>query len=195
MKTTEIVCKHCNQTFVARQAEVNRGNAIYCSQQCNAAHQLIIRADNLATHKCKHCGDKFMSHSKYSKYCSQSCKLKNYRVKKKSTNMYDSQLEDTIREYSCEICNWNECTRDVHHIIPVAKGGKSIYTNLISLCPNHHKMADLKLLSQDYLLKIVKYRTISSSLSLLLSKIAIKEQDANLVIKEIKTPPVVSEPS
>lgn len=170
-------CKFCNTIFKADKREINRGNALFCSLSCASSYNSSLRSTIL--HICKHCGRDFNSQSNYSRYCSKSCKLKNYRLNKKSGNSYDQELELVLRSYPCEICSWNECTRDVHHIIPVSKGGKNLLTNLITLCPNHHIMADKGLLSQDYLLKIAKSRTISSSLEALLIKIRSKEQDAN----------------
>lgn len=194
MKSNRI-CKHCNNTFLAENREINRGNAHYCSISC------ATTANNLNDFKasfnlnCKHCSSKFIAKDKDAKYCSSSCKQKNYRLKKKSGNTHDRKLEKTLKDYPCEICNWNEAPRDVHHIIPVSKNGKTHIDNLIVLCPNHHRMVHYNLFSQDYLLKVIKSRTISSSLESLLIKIRSKEQDANLVIKETIIPPVVSEPS
>lgn len=177
-------CKHCNCKFLADSREVNRGNAKFCSLTCAAAYNNSNRNNSKYELICKHCSISFKSISNNSKYCSNLCKQKNYRLKKKSGNIYDYKLEKIIQQYPCEICSWKEASRDSHHITPVSKGGKSTIDNLISLCPNHHRMAHYNLFSQDYLLKIVKSRTISSSLESLLNLIKSKEQDANLVIKE-----------
>jgi len=172
-------CKQCNVLFLADIREIKRGNAKFCSITCGAIYNNTQREQNLNDLICKHCSNSFKSSSLFTKYCSQSCKLKNYRFKKKSGNIYDRQLEILIKEYPCEICNWDEAQRDAHHIIHVSKGGKSIIENLISVCPNHHRMIHSNLLSQDYLYQIAKSRTISSSLESLLIKIKSKEQDAN----------------
>lgn len=172
-------CKQCNVLFLADTRELNRGNAKFCSITCGISYNNTKREQNSNNLICKHYANTFKSSSLIAKYCSQSCKLKNYRIKKKSGNIYDRQLETLIKEYSCEICGWNLASRDAHHIIHVSKGGKSIIENLISVCPNHHRMIHSNLLSQDYLCQIAKSRTISSSLESLLIKIKSKEQDAN----------------
>ena len=172
-------CKHCESSFLADTRELNRGNAKFCSLTCCALYNNTQRELNQNDLICKHCSNTFKSSSLIAKYCSQSCKLKNYRLKKKSGNIYDRQLEILIKKYPCEVCGWDTASRDAHHIIHVSKGGKSIVENLISICPNHHRMIHSNLLSQDYLCQIVKSRTISSSLESLLIKIKSKEQDAN----------------
>jgi predicted HNH restriction endonuclease len=48
----------------------------------------------------------------------------------------------------CEVCGWkidkvlgtNGDGLEIHHIIPVSKGGKDTMDNTIVLCPNHHKI-------------------------------------------------------
>lgn len=68
-----------------------------------------------------------------------------------------------FKNLPCELCGWKEASRDLHHIIPVSSGGKNETNNLISVCPNHHRMIHKNLISKDTLLKCVEYRTISSS--------------------------------
>lgn len=175
---TERNCKNCNKSFLAENREINRGYGLFCTQSCATSYNNNVISLNVnISNICKHCGLSFKS-NKIVKYCSYSCKQKNYRFKRKSGNIYDTQLTLLLKEYPCEICNWKEASRDVHHIIPVSENGKTILENLISVCPNHHRMIHNNLFSQDYLLKIVKSRTISSSLESLLIKIKSKEQDA-----------------
>ncbi len=74
---------------------------------------------------------------------------------------------------SCAICGWSLSSRavkykyrkdgvhlhqrgcEMHHILPVSEGGKDEFENLILLCPNHHKEADLGLISIEYLKSLV----------------------------------------
>lgn len=41
-------------------------------------------------------------------------------------------------EYKCKICGGTE-ELEVHHIIPLSRGGTNKKTNLITLCIKHHK--------------------------------------------------------
>ena len=52
---------------------------------------------------------------------------------------------------SCMICDWKETSCDVHHIIARKDNGPNSIYNAIVLCPNHHKLADMDLISKEYL--------------------------------------------
>ena len=168
-------CEECNKEFQCDTRESNRGNGKLCSLTCVAIRSNKVR--KTYQHKCTVCKREYTSKAIHTKYCSSACKSKSYRLKKKANNNYGSLLNKEISKYPCEICKWNLTSRDVHHIIPVSKNGKDEINNLISLCPNHHRMVHRNFFSKDYLLKIVKSRTISSSLQILINKIN-KEQDA-----------------
>jgi hypothetical protein len=59
----------------------------------------------------------------------------------------------------CEIpgCTWNYGVQK-HRILPGRDGGKYVLGNVISLCPNHHYLADRDVISQDELYRIVVER-------------------------------------
>lgn len=160
MKTTT-ECQTCKKSFEAENRELNRGNAKYCSLSCagKAPKQLQFKTI------CKHCGKEFQSASRSARYCSISCKQKYYRFKSKGDKSMKSFNKD-FKDIPCEICNWKETTRDLHHIIHVSKGGKNTKDNLISVCPNHHRMIHNNLISENTLFKYIEYRTISSSYEL-----------------------------
>ena len=160
MKTVNKICKECDNSFDALLKEHNRGNANFCSISC--AMKNSNRQRKQINKICKHCGRDFQSTNINAKYCSQSCKQKNYRLTSKHILGKEKQLIDNIRKEPCSICNWTESSRDVHHIVPVSKGGKNVESNLISLCPNHHRMVHNNLISENDLYKAIEFRTISS---------------------------------
>jgi len=48
--------------------------------------------------------------------------------------------------FMCAVCGWTAPPElstliEVHHIVPVSKGGSNKRSNLILLCPNHHRVA------------------------------------------------------
>lgn len=138
-------CLYCKSDFEADTKEINRGNAKYCSLKCSGANS--YKNINPVQHQCKHCGNQFYSKSKTTKYCSTSCKQKNYTFKSKG----DFSMKTFARKMQslpCQICGWEEATRDLHHIIPVSKGGKNVENNIIAVCPNHHRMIHSKLISE-----------------------------------------------
>lgn len=153
-------CKYCSNTFDCDIREHNRGNGEFCSLSCVAKYSNENK--ELLTLPCKHCGISFNTVSKNAKYCSRSCKQKNYRSTSKHMDRNQRTLMGKIRKLPCAICDWKETVRDVHHILPISEGGKNEESNLISLCPNHHRMAHRDLISQNDLLKAIENRTISS---------------------------------
>lgn len=160
MSTILKACVECNVEFKCSLREHNRGNGKFCSLSCAAK----CRNKNIPilTKLCGHCGKSYETTSKYSKVCSFLCKQKNYRSKRNNQSKNERELLESLRELPCTICGWNETIRDVHHIIPVSKGGKNELSNLITLCPNHHRMADKNLISEDSLRQAIESRTISS---------------------------------
>ena len=53
----------------------------------------------------------------------------------------------------CKICGWN-ISIDIHHIIPLSDNGTNKEENLISLCPNHHRMVHRGLIDLEDLKKM-----------------------------------------
>jgi len=157
----EVICKECGKAFMADSREINRGHAQFCSISC----AIKYRNKTNPYHKriCVQCGKEFESKSTKVKYCCKSCKYKYYRSLMKTELNDTKKLQDILKELPCENCGWNIGPRDVHHIIPVSEGGKNEFDNLITLCPNCHRLAHRNLLSKDKLIALVNLRTISSS--------------------------------
>jgi hypothetical protein len=149
-------CKQCNITFEADSREINRGNAKYCSLSCAAKNQR--KNAKLYEKTCLGCNNIFKAKYSEAKYCSQSCKLKVYRRLQKSKEASIATFYRILTDTPCEICGWNETNRDLHHIIPVSQGGKTTLDNIVSLCPNHHRMAHKDMLSREELLTAIKPR-------------------------------------
>ena len=66
---------------------------------------------------------------------------------------------DALSPPYCEIpaCEWTYNFQR-HRIVPGRDGGKYKLGNVISVCPNHHAMADDGALPAEYLLEIVRDR-------------------------------------
>lgn len=162
MKSTTVArnCQVCAAPFNAPIKEVKRGNARYCSLSCAATGNNRFRqANQKFEHLCEHCGSGFNSMISTAKYCSTHCKQKGtYRKRHRGES-----IPSFLYKLPCAICGWSDTVRDVHHIVALANGGADAVTNLITLCPNHHRMADRNLISQDKLFELVKLRTMSST--------------------------------
>ena len=147
-KTIEKQCLTCNKTFTAALSEHNRGNAKYCSISCGKQNKTYVRNINST---CVYCSNDFIAHSFDAKYCSKTCKSKNYRKLQVTKEHGTKHLQRVLGHLPCEIpeCGWKEATRDIHHLVAVTNGGKNTLDNVIVVCPNHHRMFHHNLISKE----------------------------------------------
>lgn len=148
-------CKNCGKKFEAENRELNRGNARFCSISCGTTHS--NRQLTKQEYTCLVCNTSFKAIAP-AKYCSSACKSKNYRQKQVTEQFSTRALQTLFKNLPCEICGWKEATRDIHHIIPVSKGGKNTLCNIIVVCPNHHRMIHRDLVSQEAIFQALKSR-------------------------------------
>lgn len=127
-------CKVCGQAITERTSN----NTLYCSAKCARKAESKQNTPRIA-HRAK-------------------------RVNKVSQHIYDAY------NHRCAICGWRATEElikvrggvqrsygnEIHHIQPVSKGGGESADNLILLCPNHHKQADLGIIKQDYLKSLTR---------------------------------------
>ncbi len=128
------------------------------------------------TKKCSVCGKEFSNRGHRAKYCSPKCgriaeKAKRMPTIAKRAQARNKYNKDVIYAYDqkCAICGWQISEQlieakgrtqyahgnEIHHITPISEGGTNEFGNLILLCPNHHKMADLGLIERDRLYSLV----------------------------------------
>lgn len=135
----------------------------------------------MATTKvCKECGKVFTAERGNRKYCSETCSrlwnakqsytLNPEKIKKR--NAKNSIYYPLIALYGgkCALCGWRATAElvtvkgrtqyaygnELHHIDAVEDGGETTAENLILLCPNHHKQANLGLISKEELRQHLK---------------------------------------
>ena len=154
-------CEFCHNKFMADSRELNRGNAKFCSLSCAAKSR--NKNKSLKHCKCIVCNNEFLSINPKAKYCSNKCKGRHYRQLIATEQNGTRKLQKILLTLPCANCGWNIGPRDVHHILPACKGGKNEMDNLITLCPNCHRLAHRNLLSEDKLKELIYLRTISSS--------------------------------
>jgi hypothetical protein len=108
------------------------------------------------------------SASKCEKCCRRINENSLNRIKERKQKLSSVRKEILLAYNSCcVICGWKIIPKncngkylhqsgcDIHHIIPVREGGKDVFENCILLCPNHHKEADLGIITKDILLSYI----------------------------------------
>lgn len=177
----EVECEHCGKTFMKKRNQYVKTPRHFCSRNCaNQSRSELLKKTKEKKENwgvpvvCQGCGETF--HVKpyqvdKRKYCSRQCvfsarygvytprnkdisgaknpNYKNNGNRKNAKDVYQRHFES-----KCMICGWDTFV-DIHHITPVRKGGKNELTNLIALCPNHHRMADMGMISPDELRTII----------------------------------------
>ena len=96
---------------------------------------------------CKNCNKKILNPTYNQIYCCSECREEDYDKK----NIQRRKVK------GCEICGfWKFIER--HHIIKQIDWGSNGSSNLVYLCPNHHKMADSFRYGNEFL-KLIKKKT------------------------------------
>ena len=126
--------------------------------------------------KCDICGKPIPDTrtSNATRYCSGKCarKAEASQSMKRITNRAKNINKVAHAVYEaynakCALCGWQATEEtiavngkiqyahgnEIHHITPLRDGGEETSDNLILLCPNHHKQADLGLITKEELRK------------------------------------------
>lgn len=127
---------------------------------------------------CTVCGKELPSNAGNNrKYCSEACIRKHEshkygeRIANRAGNINKvAHLVYKAYECKCALCGWQATAdivtykgkiqyahgNEIHHITQISDGGEENPHNIILLCPNHHKQADLGLISTEELRKHTK---------------------------------------
>jgi 5-methylcytosine-specific restriction endonuclease McrA len=90
---------------------------------------------------CKGCQKLKYLHAKgYCEYCYNKTFYTEYS-RFASRKQYSGITKETFDQLDkrCLICGFDKIV-DIHHLVERSKGGSNELSNLIMLCPNHHKM-------------------------------------------------------
>lgn len=178
----DLICPQCGKTFYRTPSERKLNNN-YCSRTCanQAQSRTLQDIPSLRTSQgvemhCLTCGIAFYvkpHRVTKAKYCSRACfhaarfgesrpAPTNNVAGSNNPNFRGTSNLVTARENGrkylgneCMICGWDEVI-DIHHIVPRRHRGTNAIDNLIVLCPNHHRLADLSRISTDELLSITR---------------------------------------
>lgn len=170
----DVRCQQCDK-IIERRWQHELKTAKFCGNECKLAYQKIHPTNDHGKRKtgeCIVCGEKFFyweSVRPDARYCCYKCKASDHgrlvRGKNGGRWVGNERGKVSMRNLAtrwlpqeCAICGWHEATCDAHHIV---KNVQEI-TNMIILCPNHHRKADEGLIPKDYLFKLwsIKYSSL-----------------------------------
>jgi hypothetical protein len=60
-------------------------------------------------------------------------------------------IKSQLRKSGCEICGWDKAECDVHRVIYGCDGGEYVSDNVLTLCPNCHRLMHRGLLKNESL--------------------------------------------
>ena len=129
---TERACAVCGELIPLTRPG---NNTKYCSLKCLRASEKLSRIDYIKTRTARR---QKIAYDVYAAY-KHKCALCGWQV--------TSELLKLKGKWQYAYGN------EIHHIIPVQEGGTDNWDNVILLCPNHHKAADLGLIDQETLRK------------------------------------------
>lgn len=144
-------CPVCGKSFETWQSHDRRTCG---SNECYRKWQGLTtaaRGRNRVAVQCAQCGKtiwKWPSQVKERNFCNRLCLAAKFPKQAALNGRWKGGMWRFVREqvlirdnYRCSICGFDFHVQ-VHHITPVAEGGNNDFPNLITLCPNHHVMAD-----------------------------------------------------
>lgn len=152
-------CGICGKTFEVTPAMVDIRKTCG-NDECYRKWQGLTtsaRGQNKQKIHCDYCDNplwRFPSQIKKYNFCNRFCQAQHHSALFNGPNAGNWNGGDKkywkkhamIRDnHRCVICGF-DIIINVHHIIPKIKGGTNYLDNLITLCPNHHKMADLEII-------------------------------------------------
>ena len=160
----ERACQFCGKTFSGTAAAM-RGR-VYCSSACRDEERrqctgaLSQSYTPRITVACATCGAPVSVTpgrlgARFDQYCSPECGRDGQRRKLKGRQKEASHwrtLAKRVYGSRCVVCGFDPIV-EVHHLQPRSQGGSDEIENLVPVCPNHHAMAHLGLLSVEELVK------------------------------------------
>lgn len=151
-------CSHCANTYNSKPYKA-RQSKHYCSWSCKVAAMTCT-----ASRPCAMCGELVVGKpSRLSRYngrtfCSRKCQGI-WRTCNANRPRFVTKISTMQRELhgtSCKLCGFAKYV-EYAHMIPVSEGGTIRPSNIVALCPNHHKLYDLGLLDEIEVQKLLEF--------------------------------------
>jgi hypothetical protein len=157
----DCVCNKCGQTFSKEllkgewaKIEKKQEGRIYCSKKCANSRNISPEQRKLASefqsilkdYICISCSLSFKGKIKSGRLvkCKECRKPRVVKDNVKTILDYSKRTVAKIikrAKLKCAMCNWDETSLDIHHIIERKNGGTNDMNNLIAICPNCHRKA------------------------------------------------------
>ena len=178
-KYVNTTCFCCKKNIIKNTKEISESGFSYCSRSCAAIINNTKHQKRYPEKKCKntHCNNMIVCSRTYCKECFTTF-MKNHGVQKATlaelfhkrtgSNRYSEvrhyarkTYEKSNRPQCCAICGYSKYI-EIHHIKSISSfpidtpiDVVNDLSNLIALCPNHHKEIDKGIISEQEIKKII----------------------------------------
>lgn len=177
-KRVTLTCKVCGKKFEVVTSLVEKRKT--CSRKCMGVWESRIpRTKSWKTMNCEVCGKEFHYYPRPKsrrRYCSSKCMgigwslfcAQRRKIRFEEIPENGKQRRKHMRKHlkelggdTCELCGWKEASVDICHIIPRKDGGETVLSNIVFLCPNHHRMYDEGLIQREHLAALARKRQLA----------------------------------
>lgn len=164
-----MICIRCE-----KEHDGTFGSGRFCSNKCSKSRVHSIETKSKISKKlagrtiglipeniCTKCGSSFQKKlRKDRKVLCSDCGRKRVSIRTGEDFLLSDLSTRTITKIfkrakiGCSICGWDESTGDTHHIIEKKNGGNESLSNLVYVCPNHHRIIHSeKTFTKEFLLE------------------------------------------
>jgi 5-methylcytosine-specific restriction endonuclease McrA len=145
LATAKYQCRICSAEF-----NDNGGSNFYCSMSCRNK-SMQRRLEKICPVCTKTFSDRprsIISRATCSRACGQKLRAahRGPNFKRRSATLLKNAA--AIYGRSCKVCGFDRLI-EYAHIIPASKGGDIRPSNILPLCPNHHRLFDKGLLTNQ----------------------------------------------
>lgn len=142
-----LTCCGCSGVFTRYTSAVRNPERSYCSTQCVSDAKSVDRV-------CKNCAKTFRTQigrlsgktNSSANFCSRPC-YENWlraapHTRPRGTSWSLISATERKKTPFCAMCGRHHIRHEVHHIVPFRLTGDNGNSNLIVLCPKHHKAVE-----------------------------------------------------
>ena len=171
-KFVKRICQFCGKEFEIDATQIKRGRGKYCSQEC----MYNARRKSELVEKIRKLYDQGFTYKQIANKLNITISCVSHHIYKYNLcnrfgdgiirEVTNGRIRNLLRKYGitkCELCEFDRVL-DVAHIIPRSKGGRSVLSNVLLLCPNCHRLFDYDLLTEDEKQKLLSIERVKETL-------------------------------